>query len=187
MMTRRAWFGLATAAIVGVVCIGQAFGQDNPAPPPGGPGGGRFDPAAMRKMMEDRMKTNLGVTDDEWKVLQPKIEAVQTLRMESMMGGMRGMFGRGPRPGQPAPGGDRPAGEAAPATPPQSDTAKASDALSKVLENKEAKPEDIKSALQALRDAKAATKAKLEKAQKDLKEIVTVKQEAQLVMMGTLD
>jgi hypothetical protein len=187
MMTRKTWFGLVMAAAIGTVGVAQALCQDAGGPP----ARPRFDPAEMRKAMEERMKTNLGVTDDEWKVLQPKIEAVTKIRQETMMGGMRGMFGRGPRPGQPGgPGGDRPAGEApkpAADQPPQSEMAKASDALGKVLENKEAKPEEIKTALQALRDARVATKAKLEKAQKELKEIVTVKQEAQLVMMGMLE
>ena len=213
MLTRKAWLGLVSASAICTIWIGLAIGQgaDNPRPggrpggqpgaQPGGPGGGpgagqpgdrpRFDPAEMRKMMQERMKTNLGVTDDEWKVLQPKIEAVSTLRMEAMAGGgMRGMFGRGGRPGGPGgPGGGAP-GEAAPrpaSDQPQSETAKAGEALSKVLENKEAKPEEIKAALQALRDARTAVKAKLEKAQKELKEIVTVKQEAQFVMMGMLE
>ena len=53
------------------------------------------------------MKENFGATDDEWKVLQPKIEKVMTLRMQA--GGMGGMMmgggGRGRRGGGDGNGG----------------------------------------------------------------------------------
>jgi Spy/CpxP family protein refolding chaperone len=68
-----------------------------------------------------------------------------------------------------------------------SELAKASQALTAVLQNKEAGAGEIKAALQALRDARAKAKAELEKAQKELKEILTLRQEAQLVQMGVLD
>jgi predicted S18 family serine protease len=59
--------------------------------------------------------------------------------------------------------------------------------LSTLLQNKDAKPEDIKAALAAYRDARTKAKAELEKAQKDLRDLLTVRQEAVLVSMGTLD
>ena len=200
MLTRRAWLGLVAVAAMGIVSVGLASAADAPAA--GGDNGGarqgrqrgNFDPAQMRQQMSDRMKTAMGATDDEWKVLQPKIEAVQTAQRDTRGGGMMGMMGRGNRPGRTggAAGGDAAGGAAAPAaapaTPavPQSEAAKASDALRKVLDNKEAKPEEVKTALQAFRDARTAAEAKLVAAQKELKDIVTVKQEAQLVMMGLL-
>ena len=42
---------------------------------PGRGGRGNFDPAQFRAAMEERLKTSLKVSDDEWKVLQPLIEA----------------------------------------------------------------------------------------------------------------
>jgi hypothetical protein len=203
MLTRRAWLGLVAVAAMGFVTVGLAGAAEAPA---GGDTGaaaggarpgrqrGNFDPAQMRQQMNDRMKTAMGATDDEWKVLQPKIEAVQTAQRDARggggMGGMMGRGNRGARGGAPA-AGDAAAPAAAPAAPatpatPQSEAAKAGDALRKVLDNKEAKPEEIKAALQAFRDARTAGEAKLAAAQKELKEIVTVKQEAYLVMSGML-
>ena len=58
--------------------------------------------------------------------------------------------------------------------------------MSKVLDNKDAAPAEIKTALQALRDARAKAETALEAAQKELKEVLTVRQEAVLVQRGLL-
>ena len=65
--------------------------------------------------------------------------------------------------------------------------ATAAAALQAVLDNKDSTPDDIKAKLTALRDAKTAAKADLTKAQTDLREVLTVRQEAVLVTMGYLD
>ena len=64
---------------------------------------------------------------------------------------------------------------------------KASADLHKLLENKDAKPEDLKKALTTLRDARAKAKAELDKARKDLQEVLTVRQEAALALTGVLE
>jgi len=154
----------------------------------GGPGG--FDPARMRQMMEQRMKTQLGCTDDEWKVLGPRLTKVMTLRRQTS-GGMGRMFmGRGPggRPGGRQ--GDqqgqrqRPRGPFG-GEPTAVDTA--GDALQTTLQNTAATPDEIKAKLTALRAAREKAKQELAVAQKQLKEVLTLRQEAQLVMMGMLD
>ena len=164
--------------LLGVFCV-QAMAQqaDNTGGPggPGGPGDQNLDPAQMRQQMMDRMKESLGVSDDEWKVIQPKLEKVMTLSRDARGGGM-GMRG---------PGGPDDANQPAPE--PQTEVGKANQALGKVLENKNAKPEEIKAALQAFRDAKAKAKTQLEAAQKELREVLTVRQEVLLVQRGTLD
>lgn len=174
MLKHRMVLAAGVVVVVGLICIGPAISQ------PRDEGAGdrttrpRFDLAVIRQAMLDRMKEPLGASDEEWKALGPKVEKVMTLAFESRgMGRGMGRTGRG--------GSDRPAPEA------QTETAKAAQALSKLLENKDAKTEDIKPALQALRDARAKAKADLEKAQKDLREILTVRQEAQLVMMSLLE
>src|SRR3954470_5374615 len=63
----------------------------------GGQGRGNFDPAEMRARMEARMKEQLGVSDDEWKVLQPKVEKVMTAQRDARAGG--GFGGPGGRRG----------------------------------------------------------------------------------------
>jgi hypothetical protein len=134
----------------------------------------------MAKQRLDRMKQALGANDDEWKVLSPKIEKVQKLQFELMSGRMGRMGqGRGPR------GGDNPA--PAPDESTQTDLQKKTAALSKLLADKESKAEDVKAALAAYREARDKVKEEITKAQKDLKEVVTLKQEAQLVEAGTLE
>jgi Spy/CpxP family protein refolding chaperone len=59
--------------------------------------------------------------------------------------------------------------------------------LQTTLDNKDAKPEEIKAKLTALRDARNKAKEDLTKAQADLKELLTQRQEAVLVNMGLLD
>jgi len=156
----------------------------------GGPGG--FDPSQFRQRMLDRVKDALGASDEEMQALGPKIEKVFTLQMEMNMG-RAGMFRRnGGQGGQGGPGGQNAAGgQAAPATPqdsqPTSALVTATRELQAALDNKDSKPEDIKAKLQIYRDAKAAAKADLTKAQGELRDLLTQRQEATLVMMGMLD
>jgi hypothetical protein len=132
----------------------------------------QFDPAQFKQQRLDRIKEQLGATDDEWKVLQPKIEKV----MDAQMAGFGGGFGRG-RGGNN--GGDN--------APPPTPTAKAAQELRELLQNKDASADDIKAKLAALREARAKTRADLEAARKDLKEVLTQRQEAVLVTNGMLE
>ena len=170
-MVQKKTFGFwATALLLGTLAI-PALGQ----PQPGG-GRGQF----MQQMM-DRLKTQLGVSDDEFKALQPKIEAVMTAQRST-----RGGIGGGRRGGQNgANGGTPPAAD--PNAPPPTPTQTASKDLQTLLDNKEAKPEEIKAKLTALRDARAKGKEDLTKAQGELQGLLTQRQEAVLVNMGILD
>jgi len=181
---KKALVVLATGLFL-VAMANQAFAQDQPGGQPGGRRGNRGaggpggDPAQFMQRMNEQTKQELGVTDDEWKVIEPKLTKVQTLRMQSFAGGRGFGGGRGGRGGAGGPGGA--------AAEPTTDVGKATAALAKVLENKDAPAADIKTALQALREAKAKAKAELEAAQKELKEVLTARQEAVLVQRGTLD
>src|SRR5262245_39765095 len=42
----------------------------------GNRGQGNFDPAQFRQRFEERVKEQLGASDDEWKVIQPKLTKV---------------------------------------------------------------------------------------------------------------
>jgi hypothetical protein len=64
---------------------------------------------------------------------------------------------------------------------------KASEGLRTLLENTSATPEQIKQQLTTLRAAKEKAKQQLAVAQKELREVITLRQEAQCVMMGLLD
>ena len=69
----------------------------------------------------------------------------------------------------------------------ESAVAKASQDLRTALENKDSTPDQIKAKLTALRDARAKAKEDLTKAQAELKELITVRQEAVLVSRGMLE
>jgi chromosome segregation ATPase len=64
---------------------------------------------------------------------------------------------------------------------------KASDALQTTLENTSATPEEIKAKLTALRTAREKARQELATAQKELREVLSLRQEAQMVLMGMLN
>lgn len=199
---------VVSMSVVGCVVV-LAMSSISMAQPQGGPGGGpgNFDPERMQQMMQERMREQLGATSEEWKVLGPRVMKVMTLSRQSA-GGMRmgRMFGRPGGPGGPGAPGDqggpnagnnrgnrgnrgdraqRPRGGMFGGEPTAVDTA--ADELQTTLENTSATPEEIKSKLTALRTAKEKAKQELAVAQKDLREVLTLRQEAQLVVMGLLD
>ncbi len=160
-----------------------------------GPGG--RDPDEMRRMFEERMaermKEQLEITDAEWKVLQPRFQKVTELSRQAMGGGRGGMMGMmmGGRGGRGAPGG-RPGQEGQQRRPrpennrPQSEVQKASEALATLLESDNPSTDQIKGKLAALRGAREKARQQLTAAQGELRQLLSLKQEASLVMMGIL-
>ena len=147
---------------------------------PGGPRRGMFNPDRMREMMLERLKDTLGVEDDSWTVLKPRLDTVLKLSREAGgSAGMRGLFRRRRRP-EDTPPPEQP-GPETPAT------EKARLELEKTLDSKDAKPEEIKARLKALREAREKAKDELAKAKESLRELLTQRQEAQLVLFGILD
>jgi hypothetical protein len=156
------------------------------------------DPAQMQRMMTERMKEPLGASDEEWKIIQPRLQKVMNLSRQvsgrgrgmMMYGGPGGFGGRGQTMG---PGGRGQTGgqRTRPGTGRMqrepSAVEKATQDLQEVLRGKTAKPEQIKAKLAALRTTKEKAKKDLVIAQKELKQKLTVKQEAILVLSGYLD
>jgi hypothetical protein len=144
------------------------------------------DPAQMQRMMTERLKEPLGASDEEWKVIQPRLLKVMNLSRQvsgrgrgmMMFGGPGGPGGRGGQ--RTRPGTGQPQRE-------PSAVEKATQELQEVLRGKTAKPEQIKAKLTALRTVKEKAKKDLAIAQKELKKDLTVKQEAILVLSGYLD
>lgn len=186
MMRGKVWTAVILSALVGLVCVGTAICQDaasQPAGARGGRGGGpRMTPEEMRAQMEQRLKTALDVKDDEWAALQPKIEKVMTAQRDMRGAGMM-RFGRGGPGGPGGPGG----GQAPDANRQQTDVELKAAELAKVVADKDAQPVQIKAALDAYRQARTKARQDLEAAQKDLKDVLTVRQEAVLVSYGMLD
>jgi Spy/CpxP family protein refolding chaperone len=175
-------------------------GPGGPGGGPGGPGGGRgnFDPEQFRQRIAERMKEVLGANDEEWGVIQPKLEKVMTLQRQSAGGrgmgmlfgggrGGRGQGGGGDR-GDRGPGGDR--GDRGPRGGPFGDDDSAVSQRSRDLQQaveSNASSDELKAKLAALREARAKAREDLTKAQAELRELLTMKQEASLVMMGMLE
>ncbi|MGA2557866.1 MAG: hypothetical protein ABSG04_16470 [Verrucomicrobiota bacterium] len=130
--------------------------------------------------MLTQTRQTLAITnDDEWAVIQPMIQKVMDARREANSGGMM-MRGGGPGGGMAmragGPGGQGGFG------PQASDEQQA---LQKALDGNAAVPQ-IKDALAKYRAARKAKQDKLVAAQENLKKYLTVKQEAQAVLMGIL-
>jgi hypothetical protein len=187
-MRMNQWLVMAGVAAVMSLGTSQLLAQPNNGGGGGGQGGGRggrgnFDPAQFRQQMMDNVKQALEVTsDDEWKVLEPRVQKVMDLGMQSRGGMGRGMFGRGPRGG----GNAQPAGQAQQrgggfgGTPnPEAD------ALQKAIDSKASKAE-TKAALDKYVASRKAKQAELEKAQAALRELLTPQQEAVLTLYGLL-
>jgi hypothetical protein len=200
MFRRKVVFSLAVC-LLAAAFVGQSLSQPQQRGQRGQRGGAQgaqrpqmqgrqFDPERMRQMMEQRMQEQLGATDQEWKVLGPRVMKVSELSRQSSGFGRGGMFGGGMfggRRGQGGPQGNRFGG--GPGAPARELTAveKASEQLSTLLENSSSTSEQIKKQLTVLRAAKEKAKQELAVAQKELREIVTVRQEGRLVLMGMLD
>lgn len=143
-------------------------------------GRGNFDPEQMRVRMMERYREAFEVKDDaEWKLLEGRITKVTDARRE--MGGGRGIGGPGGRRGG-ADGGDQGAdrrrsffGEPSPEA----------EALQKAIEAK-ASNDEIKTKLAKYRESQKVKQANLDKAQSELRQVLSVKQEANAVLMGLL-
>jgi hypothetical protein len=146
-----------------------------------GPGGGNFDPARMQQFMMDRVKEQLEITDDnEWKAIQPLVQKVMDARMASMSG-MRGMFGR--RGGDRGPdGGDQNRDRRGPFGQTPSPEV---EALQKAIDGK-ASNSEMKAVIAKVQDSRKAKQADLEKAQADLRKVLSVRQEAIATLNGWL-
>jgi Spy/CpxP family protein refolding chaperone len=138
----------------------------------------------VEKQRQKQLQEELGATDEEWKALGPKIEKVRTLsRLVGDDGAAGGMPGGGPGG---MPGRAMFMRNADPNAQP-ADIENKAQTLQTLLANKQAKPEAVVASLKAYRDARVKTKQDLAKAQQELKDVLTVRQEAQLVTMGILE
>ena len=170
------WLGLANAqeepGANGNQQVGQQAGQPGRQGRGQGGGNGRFDPQQMQQRMLERFKELLQPSDQEWQALKPRIEKVMTLSRQT--GGTRMMMGNR--------GGARSTNAAQ-----VSAAEKAAGELQTALDNKNAKSGEISAKLTALRAAKKKAGKDLTDAQIALGELLTPRQEAQLVLMGLLE
>ena len=182
---------LALASVTAVLSLsaGRLEAQQPPQ------GRGNFDPEQARQRRMERLKEQFDVkSDDEWKVIQERIEKVDQARREVGFGGGVGAmgFGRQGRGGgsgngnntpqsADAQGGRRGGGRGGfgQAASPEAE------ALQKAVESK-APADELKAKLAKLREARKEKEAALEKAQEDLRKVLSVRQEAAAVLAGLL-
>jgi Spy/CpxP family protein refolding chaperone len=133
---------------------------------PGGRGPGGFGGGPGTARMDD-VKKQLGATDEEWKVINPKLQKVLTARqvLSGESSGDRGFFG-GP--------GTNPIGQA------RTD-------LKTVLDDPKHSKADVEEKVAAVRKARQKAQADLEAAQQDLRQMLSAFQEAVLVSLGYLE
>ena len=137
-----------------------------------------FDPQQIMSDLKDRLEVK---DDKEWNALEPLIQKVMDVRREMFTSTFRGMMGgRAPRPGgdDNSNSGDRnrsrfgnPSAE--------------SESLQKAVDDK-VPTADLKAALAKYVEARKAKQAELEKAQANLREHLTTRQEAIATLSGLL-
>ena len=166
----------------------QAGAPGAPGAPGGRGGRGNWDPEQMRQRMMERFREQLAVKDDaEWSLIEARIKKINDSR--SGMG--RGFGGPGGGPGGPGGQGGQ-AGQAGQAGQggrqgrggfgqPNPDA----EVLQTAFDSG-ASADDIKVKLTAYRAAAKVKEGQLEKAQDELRQLLSVKQEARAVLLGLL-
>jgi hypothetical protein len=159
-----------------------------------------LDPSRIQDFILQGYRDQLEIKDDaEWSVVRERIQKVLNARRETAFGGLGGlanMFRRGGRgggaeggpsgtgpggggPGAGGPGGGRGLAALLPPISPEQE------ALQKAIEAK-APAAELKAALAKFQEARRKQQALLEKAQTELREILTVRQEAIASVSGLL-
>ena len=141
---------------------------------------GNFDPAAIQKRIMDSYREQLEISDDaEWKVIEPRVQKVMEAQREAGFGGSIGgimrAFGRGQQGGQR--GGRSNFLGSGPGPEEQ--------ALQKAIDAK-ASSAELKAALEKVAAARKQKQANLEKAQTELRQLLSVRQEANATLAGLL-
>ena len=170
-------------AFAGVVlALGLGTGKLTAQPGPGWPG---IDPQQIQQRAKEFFRDKLVVTNDaEWSVIEARLTKVVQLKIQTEMGGVRMMdrLRPGGNGGGPNGGGVDLILRALLGIEPMPEAG----ALQKALDDHASKA-DLKLALSKYVDARKRKQAELEKAQADLRQVLTSHQEGMLVLMGILD
>jgi transposase len=141
-----------------------------------------------------REKAALGATDEQWKLIKPKLERVRQLRdrarssvnllltMSNTAGSARGRNPSAPRWTWMVPWKDKGPSEL-------TETQRAANRLMALVDRNDTRAAQFQRAMTDLRKARredAGTKRQLAQARKDLRDALTPRQEAALVLMGWL-
>jgi len=146
---------------------------------------GNFDPAQFQQRIVDRYRERLEITDDaEWKAIQPRIQKILEARM-ALESSRRATFDRGNRNdrGGRTDRNNTPSDQAQqrPTTPVDPSVETLQRAISEKASNA-----DLKAASARYMAARKAKQADLEKAQEELRMVLTQRQEAIAMLAGLL-
>lgn len=175
--------GFAVVLVGLTLALTMAYAADEQAAPRGDRGergqrgGFNRDPEQMQKMMLEGVKKQLAATDEEWTVIEPRLSKVMKLSNSTRFGGLRAMMGgMGPMGGQRNESGTE-----------KSAIEKAAEELQSVLKNEKSTEDEVKAKLAALRSEKEKAQSELITAKEELLKVLSLNQEASLVIMGLLD
>ena len=186
MKTAR-WIRIGFFVAISMVGIAIA-----PAPAQVAPGGFQIDPTVIRQGIMGRMQPQLGFTDEEWIVIEPKLWKLIGLTVDANASAL-GNFGRGGGGGAGG-GGRGGAGGGLGNILAQifnngqpSAVATRRDAMQKAIDTLDTTPQQFRLLLSEYRTAVAKARDQLQLAQRDLQNVLTVRQEAVLLGLGLLD
>lgn len=176
--------GVAAAPVLAQNTPAQRGESERRRGPSSGQEGGErrtFNPADMQARMLSAMRERMGVTsDEEWAVIAERITKVSELRRQAGGALAAAMAMRGP--GAPGgPGGDAARGAIRGRTGGSPETEALQSAVRDQLPDAE-----VKARLAKLRETRKTNEKKLEEAQEELRAVLTVRQEAMLVLAGIL-
>jgi hypothetical protein len=125
----------------------------------------------IQQRMTERYKELLECSDEEWQVLGPKVLNVYSLSNQSRTGSVRMVMGRTNQRNRSSGNQDN----------------ESLTKLEELLENKDATTSEIKRLVSEVRKEREKSQEELAKAQMELRELLTVRQEAILITLGLLD
>jgi hypothetical protein len=150
-----------------------------------------FNPSQMRQAITGRIQEQVGFTDEEWAIVEPKIWRVLGLQIDSGTGPLGSMVGQFRGRGGGGAGGGRGNvntfisqifnnGNPSPAMTKRQE-------LETLVEDPDTAPNVFRVKLEEYRTAVKKVKEELTAAQADLQSVLTVRQEAELLQMGFLE
>ncbi|MFM7805319.1 MAG: hypothetical protein ACKPGK_12595 [Verrucomicrobiota bacterium] len=185
----------ACGLILATTTTGSLLAQNDAPPAPqgggggqGGPGGrqgrGNWDPEQMRQRVMERIREQLAIKDDaEWGLIEARIKKINDSRMGMSRG--FGGFGGGSGGGPGGPGGPGGQGGSRQGRGGFGQLNPDAEALQTALDSG-ASADDVKAKLATYRASTKQKEAQLEKAQDELRALLSVKQEARAVLLGLL-
>jgi hypothetical protein len=194
---------LAAALFVpGFCALAQDEAPPSPPPAPASTPSVAATPAPanpgeqFRQRINDRLKTALKASDDEWSVIQPLLEKVEDKQRQVLTNRFGGLMGRGGPGGENrrrpenagAPQGQQAGGDAnRPRREARPQASAEATALETALQDDNTNVNDIKTRLAALRAEREKANADLASARSDLQKVLNMRQEAVLVLSGILE